>query len=104
MKRDPSASFRDAAGLHFLCGHSRDSRTRSDRIQVDENLARAGAVLWADDTLVLHDFHDASGSVVADPEPTLEHRGAGALGRFQDVECLLVQLAVVAHIAVIARA
>ena len=75
---------------------------RSERVQIDQNLPRTRPVLGTDDTLFLHDLHDAGGAIVADAQAALQHRGAGALRRFQDIERLLIQLLVVAQIVVAA--
>ena len=42
--------------------------------------------------------------MVADPQATLQHRGAGALARIQHIEGLCVELLVVAQVAIFAGA
>src|SRR5688572_3571605 len=74
----------------------------SKRVQIDENFAGAGAVLRADDSFFFHDLHDARGTIITDAQPALKHRGAGPLRRFQYVQRLLIQLAIVTEIAVVA--
>src|SRR5829696_9110900 len=75
--------------------------TESERVQVDENLARTRTIFRPDDALLLHDLHDPRRPVVTDSQPTLEHRRAGAFARLQYVKCLLIQFLVVAQVAVV---
>src|SRR5204862_6196195 len=95
-----SRQFTPIAEIQFAAIRVIRGRT-SERVEIDEYLARARAVLGADDALVLHDFHDARGAVVADAQAALEHGGAGAAGRLEDVDRLLVELAIVAHLLVV---
>ena len=83
------------AGKGWVVGHA-----GLKRIEIDEDFARAGAVFGSDDAFFFHEIHDAGGTIVADAKPTLDHGSAGAFGRFEDVEGLVVEFFVVAEVAV----
>jgi DNA segregation ATPase FtsK/SpoIIIE-like protein len=69
-------------------------------IEVDDDFAGAGAVFGPNNSLLLHEVHDAGRTVVPDAQAALDHRGGGAFGGLDHLERLIVELLVVAQILV----